>query len=67
MYHAFNDVTIERSGANIARLNIFTNDEFFLKLLADGLIISTSSGSTAYSLSAGGSILHPYVRQLRAL
>ena len=52
---------IERNGPALARLNVYLNGKFFLKVLADGIIISTASGSTAYSLSAGGSILHPKV------
>lgn len=58
-FHAFNDVVIERDGPYMARLNVHLNNKFFLKVLADGIIISSSSGSTAYSLSAGGSIMHP--------
>jgi NAD kinase len=52
---------IERGKSGIARLDISLDEQKFLKLLADGIIICSSSGSTAYSLSAGGSILHPKV------
>ena len=58
---SFNDVVVERNGPSLARLDVHLNQKFFLKVLADGIIISTASGSTAYSLSAGGSILHPQV------
>ena len=46
----------------MAQINAFVDGEPLTTVLADGLIISTQTGSTAYSLSAGGSILSPSTR-----
>ncbi|CCE42333.1 ATP-NAD kinase family protein [Candida parapsilosis] len=62
MIHAMNDITIHRgSSPNLTSLDIYIDNEFFTTTYADGLIFSTPTGSTAYSLSAGGSITHPAV------
>lgn len=55
---AFNDVVFSGQG-RLARYDVYANGRPFFSLRADGLIIATPTGSTAYSLSAGGPILHP--------
>ena len=45
-------------------LDIYVNAQFVTSLRGDGLIISTPTGSTAYSLSAGGPIIHPTVNAI---
>ncbi|RCK57900.1 NADH kinase POS5, mitochondrial [Candida viswanathii] len=62
MIHAMNDVTIHRASLpNLTSLDIYIDNEFFTTTFADGVILATPTGSTAYSLSAGGSITHPAV------
>lgn len=59
-YHALNDVVIER-GSMSQLINTAIYSEKFLvsEVKADGFIVSSPSGSTAYNLAAGGPILHP--------
>lgn len=62
-YTALNDVVVK--GVNCARsstMSLYINDEKLCSYVADGLIISTPTGSTAYSLSAGGPIVSPDVK-----
>ncbi|MCX5589679.1 NAD kinase [Alcaligenes endophyticus] len=57
---ALNDVVINRAGrGGMIELRVELNDIFMYRQRADGLIISTPTGSTAYSLAANGPILHP--------
>jgi NAD+ kinase len=57
---ALNDVVVNRgAAAGMLEVKVEIGNEFVTNLRADGLIIASPTGSTAYSLSAGGPILHP--------
>jgi NAD+ kinase len=57
---AFNDVVVSRgAGAGMVELRVDVDGNFMYNQRSDGLIVSTPTGSTAYSLSAGGPLLHP--------
>lgn len=57
--YALNEVTVHRSGAAMLAVDVVIDGVNLPTYWADGLIVSTSSGSTAYSLSAGGPIVLP--------
>lgn len=61
-YLAVNDVVVNRGGAtSLVDLEISLNDRFAYGFRADGVIVATPTGSTAYALSAGGPIMAPFV------
>ncbi|MDO4705319.1 MAG: NAD kinase [Comamonadaceae bacterium] len=58
--HALNDVVVSRgAAAGMLELRVEVNGQFVSNQRADGLILATPTGSTAYSLSVGGPIVHP--------
>jgi NAD+ kinase len=57
---SMNDVVVSRGAtAAMVELRVDIDDEFVANLRADGLIVASPTGSTAYALSAGGPLLHP--------
>lgn len=62
---ALNDVVLVRGAEpRVIRVNIWIDDHPYSTTVADGVIVSTATGSTAYNLAAGGPILHPQVRSV---
>lgn len=62
-YHALNEVAISRGSlARVVRLKTFINQSYLTTYTADGMILSTPTGSTAYALAAGGPILPPELK-----
>ena len=56
---ALNDLVLRRGGSHIAHFGIFVDGREAAHVPADGVIVATPTGSTAYSLSSGGPILSP--------
>lgn len=67
IYHSncINDAVVSRSGViRIMKLSVSCNGTPLIHYMADGVIVSTPTGSTAYSLSAGGPIVEPCVESM---
>ncbi len=64
-WRALNDVVLHKGGfARVVRLTVSVGDEMIASYAADGIVISTPTGSTAYNLSAGGPVVVPTVESL---
>ena len=64
-WRALNDVVLHKGGfARVVRLRVYGDGELVAAFAADGLVISTPTGSTAYSLSAGGPVVVPSVESI---
>lgn len=59
---ALNDIVIARgTWPRVVEIHIWVDDYFYNKTYADGIILSTATGSTAYNMAVGGPLLHPQV------
>ncbi|MBU4312614.1 MAG: NAD(+)/NADH kinase [Candidatus Omnitrophica bacterium] len=64
-HNALNDVVVSKGAlSRILKLKVFIGDKYITTYMSDGLIISTPTGSTAYSLSAGGPVVSPDVEAI---
>lgn len=63
-YYAINEIVIGKTQWRLTGLHIDINDDEIAHIKADGLVIATPTGSTAYSLSTGGSIVSPTVKAI---
>src|SRR5690554_4782960 len=64
---ALNELAVQkRDSSSMITIHAYLNQEFLNSYWADGLIVSTATGSTAYSLSVGGPIMHPASRSFRS-
>lgn len=62
-YRALNEIVIGKlARERLIHLDTYINGDFFMRYSGDGLIVSSATGSTAYSLSAGGPIVTPELR-----
>ena len=60
---ALNDIVVVRGALpRVVRVKVWIDGHFYNTTVADGMIVSTATGSTAYNLAAGGPILYPQVR-----
>ncbi len=64
-FHCLNDIVVAKKlFARLIHLETYINKEYVIHYAADGLVVSTSTGSTAYSLSAGGPIVYPGIKTM---
>jgi NAD+ kinase len=62
-FHALNDIVVSKSvGEKLISMQLYTDQEAVNRYTADGLIIATPTGSTGYSISAGGPVVDPCMR-----
>ena len=62
VFFALNEIVVSRAAlSRVITVDTSLNDDFIAEFVADGVMVATPTGSTAYSLSAGGPIVHPSV------
>lgn len=59
---AANDAVVSRTQVRVIRTRLYIDDEYIATYVSDGLVVSTPTGSTAYSLSSGGPIVEPGIQ-----
>ena len=64
-FEALNDVVVSRGSiARVVRVDVHVDGQYLANYVADGIVVSTATGSTAYSLAAGGPVLDPSLRDI---
>lgn len=64
-YYALNDIVVSKDNlSGMIDLYVFNENKSFIGYRADGLVVSTPTGSTAYSMSAGGPIVDPSIKSI---
>ncbi|KRX05212.1 ATP-NAD kinase-like domain [Pseudocohnilembus persalinus] len=63
-FNVLNEIVIYRDGNQTMILDLYLNNKFFTTVKGDGLILNTPTGSTAYALSSGGSIIQPTLKAI---
>ena len=58
-HYAVNDIVVKTTGSNVVSYRIEVNGTYLTTMSADGIIVATPTGSTAYNMSAGGPIVEP--------
>ncbi|MFN3550278.1 MAG: NAD(+)/NADH kinase [Endomicrobiia bacterium] len=58
-FYALNDVIVKPLSAKVCNVELFINNQKITQIIGDGVIVATATGSTAYSLACGGSIVEP--------
>jgi NAD+ kinase len=61
---ALNEITVQKANLSMITVNVYVDSTYLNTYWADGLIVSTATGSTAYNLSVGGPILSPEDRSI---
>jgi len=61
---ALNEITVQKANLSMITINVYVDNVYLNTYWADGLIVSTATGSTAYNLSVGGPILSPEDRSI---
>ncbi len=65
VHHALNDVVVGRDSiSRLVHLEVTVDDAYLITYRADAVIVATATGSTGYSISAGGPVLHPQSKDL---
>ena len=63
-FRAINDVVVVRKGAGQVKTEVRVDDEPYVRLAGDGVVVATAQGSSAYNMAAGGPVLAPETRAL---